>query len=113
IVYAEHTPLWHQINVITIFLDKALHSHQGLFEFIIGCAVGATHVALTGDTERAAGHDGDLFLEEQLLSKLIVAQAGAGDRGEGVERATRLAAGQSDAVQASDTHATATVILLV
>jgi hypothetical protein len=78
-VYAEHTPFLHQINVLTIFFDKALHAHQGLFEFIICCAVGATHVALTGGTERAAGHDGDLFLEEQLLSKLIVAQAGAGD----------------------------------
>src|SRR5712692_1929859 len=96
-----------------MLLQEAFDPYQCLFELVVGGAVGAAHVSCASSTECAAGNNGHLLLEKQLLSKFFVGHARVANVRKGVEGSSRLATWQPDAVEAIDKHAAAASIVIV
>src|SRR5579884_1605080 len=99
--------------MLPMVLEEAFHTHQSLFKLLVGRAVRGAHVTGASSAERAARHNSDLFLKEQLFGELFVAHTGASDGGEGIEGPMRLAAGQANAIEARDEHGAAACIVIV
>src|SRR5579885_1311416 len=96
-------PLYRKVSYqnSTMIMHETPNAFDSLFQLFSGGAVGAAHVALARRAECAARHHRHPLLEEQLLGEVIGTEAGASNRGEGVERAVRLIAGQPLRVEAS------------
>jgi hypothetical protein len=50
-VHRSLSPIIPTLIALAMLLHKALDAHQGLFELVIGGAVGAAHIVLAGGSE--------------------------------------------------------------
>src|SRR6266571_5192889 len=98
---------------LRMLFQEALDTYQGFFKFVVGGTVGATHKACASSAKGATGNDSYLLLKEQFLCELIVGHACACNRGKGVEGSSRLTTGQNNIIEASNKHATPTIIVIM
>jgi hypothetical protein len=56
--------LWHEDVPLLVILQESLDTYKCFFEFVVGGAVGAAHVANATRAKRTARNNGNLFLEE-------------------------------------------------
>src|SRR5260370_21734665 len=93
--------------------EETLHARQGVFKLIVSCTVCAAHIPYTRSAKCATWYDRYLLLEKQFFDKFVVSQPCISNIWEGVESSSGLTTRQPDAVEASNKHPAAAVIIIM
>src|SRR5438874_13539866 len=96
-----------------MFLEETLHTRQRFLKLVISSTISTPYIAHTHLPKGTARNDGYLFLEEKLLSELLIGHTCIADIREGIEGTFGVAGGEADAVETIDKHTATTVVVIM